>query len=138
IKDDLLKLKGPDGKNVVSRVLSGSEAFSGPLVEHAPDLVLGYAPGYRASAETGLGKWGADTFEENRDHWNSDHCIDPNEVQGVIFSNRSLEDWPSLSYEDIPPLAVGVDLEIRETSGPSYTDEDKETVEERLKGLGYL
>lgn len=140
IKSSLLDWKGPDGNNVVTSVLTNTEAFEGPLSEYGPDLVVGYTPGYRASADTGLGRWNEQMIETNRDHWNSDHCIDPSSVQGVIFSNKGLSEFPNPSYKDIPPMVVGANLEARgkPPKNDDLSDEDRQTVEDRLKGLGYL
>lgn len=140
LRSDLLNWRGPDGREVVQRVYCQDEAFEGPLASFGPDLVVGFAPGYRASSQTGLGKWQAATVEANSDHWHSDHCIDVTAVPGAIFSNRSLRLQPQLSYRDFPVLATG---EIPGDNGPfdpsvAYSDEDQATVEERLKGLGYL
>jgi predicted AlkP superfamily phosphohydrolase/phosphomutase len=133
---------GLDGRPVVQRVLSRSEAFSGPLADHGPDLVIGFSPGYRASADTGLGKWQAVEMEQNIDHWSSDHCIDSTAVPGVIFSNSSLEGLSNPSYRDIPRLAIGKAIEQSYTQPPpppSITDEESQKIiEERMKGLGYL
>lgn len=141
IRQDLMDWKGPDGHPVVQNIYLREEAFSGPLLSQAPDLVVGYAPGYRASAETGLGKWQAESIVANADHWGSDHCIDPQAVPGVLFANTSLANFPRPSFRDIPALAIGRDIEHPAAPDPSSkgTDaEDQKIIEERLKGLGYL
>ncbi len=51
----------------------------------APDLVVGYAPGYRASWATGLGEGAGVVFENNEDAWIADHCVDAAAVPGVLF-----------------------------------------------------
>lgn len=133
--------KGPDGNAVIQHVYLREEAFSGSLLAHAPDLVVGYAPGYRASPETGLGKWEASSLVPNTDHWHSDHCIDPQAVPGVLFANNGLAGFPQPSFRDIPPLAIDKTLEHGDSpsQGPPRIDpEDQKTIEERLKGLGYL
>jgi predicted AlkP superfamily phosphohydrolase/phosphomutase len=139
LKNDLLAWQGPDGKPVVNTVYYRHEVFSGPLVEYAPDLVIGYAPGYRASGETGVGSWKSTPIEPNQDHWKSDHCIDPQSVPGVIFSNQGLVNYPSPSFRDVPMITIDEDFA---GSGkpvlPSTSEEDQKTLEERLKGLGYL
>ena len=81
----MLNLQGPDGRQVMQRVVLKEEAFSGPMTDYGPDMLIGYAPGYRASSETGLGKWSAAVVETNPDHWEADHCIDSQAVPGVIF-----------------------------------------------------
>ncbi|NIS82023.1 MAG: hypothetical protein GTO14_17850 [Anaerolineales bacterium] len=141
IKEALLHWEGPDKRKVVRNVWLREEAFHGPLTPYAPDLVVGFNAGYRASGQTGLGGWGTEALEVNTDHWGADHCIDPDLVQGVIFSNVSLEDLPHPSYTDIPELTIGDTLTpkaIPPTQPPTYSDEDREILEERLKDLGYL
>jgi predicted AlkP superfamily phosphohydrolase/phosphomutase len=56
LKQRLLDWKTDDGRQIISRVLLKHEAFTGPYTRFGPDLVMGYAPGFRASSETGLGK----------------------------------------------------------------------------------
>jgi predicted AlkP superfamily phosphohydrolase/phosphomutase len=139
ISNKLLAWQDAEGVNVVKSVSTNAEDFAGPLAEYGPDLIVGYAPGYRASPQTGLGEWEKDSLEENRDHWNSDHCIDPQSVPGVLFSNQGLANFPEPSYRDMPVLATGEELEVGSAAPPpSFSDEDQEMLEERLKSLGYL
>ncbi|MGB2964817.1 MAG: alkaline phosphatase family protein [Anaerolineales bacterium] len=138
IRNGLLELAGPDGTQIFQRIQTNQEAFQGPLSEHGPDLVLGYAPGYRASADTGLGGWGDKTVEKNSDHWEADHCIDADAVPGVIFHNRGLKGFSKPSYTDIPALTLEKDLPAPPSPDPVLSDEDQEILRERLKGLGYL
>ena len=139
LKDELLQWKGPDGGSVVQNVYSQDEVFSGPLTAYGPDLIIGYRPGYRGSAETGLGQWGEDQIEINNDHWNADHCFSAEAVPGVLMSNRRLDNFSEPSFEDFPALAIGKSLGPSDSaSPPSYSDEDQEAVEKRLKDLGYL
>jgi predicted AlkP superfamily phosphohydrolase/phosphomutase len=137
----LASWKGPDGRNIVQRAYSRAEALDGPLTAYGPDLLVGYAPGYRASSQTGLGAWEKDSLEPNRDHWGADHCIDPQSVPGVLFSNRGMKDLPRPSYRDIPALITGEKPEAGSAAPPPTTGgnaEDQKAVEERLKSLGYL
>lgn len=135
----LLDWRGPDGRPVIQHIYRRDEAFSGRYTELAPDLVLGYTPGYRGSAETGLGGWKELSVEPNRDHWSADHCFDPVSVPGVLFANSGLSNHPSPSYRDIPALAIGA---MPDASGsappPKLGSEDQAKIEERLKSLGYL
>jgi hypothetical protein len=139
LREDLLAWTGPDGQPVLKNVAYRHEAFNGPFVEYGPDLILGYSPGYRASAQTGLGGWEKTTIEPNRDHWGADHCIDFMSVPGVLFSNQGLQNYPSPSYRDFPRLTIQEDLEGGgKYIPPSLSEEEQETLEERLKSLGYL
>jgi hypothetical protein len=131
--------QGPDGRPAVQRVWRREQVFSGPFADYGPDMVVGYSPGYRASSETGLGRWNGKCLEPNHDHWGADHCIEAQAVPGVLFSNQDLSGYPSPSYRDIPALTTGKDLEQRDSAPPSpLSDKDREILEERLQGLGYL
>lgn len=139
LKTKLLAWKAPDGCNVVSKVGLKHEVFNGPYTRLGPDLVVGYAPGFRASPETGLGKFVESALEKNEDHWGADHCIDPTMVPGVLFANRDLRNMPGLSFRDIPFLAIGKHLDQSYIKPPSQMGaKGQKDIEERLKGLGYL
>lgn len=139
LKRSLEAWRGPDGRPVVARAMPRAEALEGSLADYGPDLIVGYSPGYRASAETGLSQWGAAPIVPNRDHWGADHCILAESVPGVLFAQHGIGDVRQPSYRDIPWLAIGRSPEQRTTAVPLPTpEEDMETVEERLRGLGYL
>jgi hypothetical protein len=139
IKEKLLTWQDVNGNYIVRRISSKAEALSGPLVEYGPDLIVGYAPGFRASPQTGLGEWEQESIEENLDHWSADHCIDSESVPGVLFSNQGLANFPEPSYRDMPLLATGEELEGGGSAPPpSFSDEDQEILEERIKSLDYL
>jgi predicted AlkP superfamily phosphohydrolase/phosphomutase len=139
IKAALLDWKTNDGQQIISRVLLKHEAFNGPYARLGPDLVVGYAPGFRASSETGLGKSAPTSLEANLDHWGADHCIDSTKVPAVLFANRDLSNMPGVSFRDIPFLALGKHLDQSYIKPPSQTGaQGQKDLEERLKGLGYL
>jgi hypothetical protein len=139
LKTKLLEWKAEDGRQIISRVLLKHEAFNGPYTRFGPDLVMGYAPGFRASSETGLGKSADTSLEPNHDHWGADHCIDSTKVPGVLFANRDIQNMPGLSFRDIPFLALGKHLDQSYIKPPSQAvGEGQKDLEERLKGLGYL
>jgi predicted AlkP superfamily phosphohydrolase/phosphomutase len=127
------------GHPVVRRVRLKHETYSGPYSRFGPDLLVGYASGYRGSAETGLGKIPAASLERNTDHWGADHSMDADIVPGVIFSNRDLREFGGISFRDIPFLAIGKHLDGSNLKPPSQAiGEGQQALEERLKGLGYL
>lgn len=144
LRFELSAWRGPDGAPVVQRVYTRAEALDGPLAAHGPDLLIGYSPGYRASAETGVGEWSERAIEPNRDHWGADHCIDPLAVPGVLFANQGLDNLPHPSYRDIPALALDRPIDPQQApppppdAGTPDHAEDPEAVAERLKSLGYL
>lgn len=139
IKEKLLAWKTVDGKTIITRVLLKHEAFTGPYARLGPDLVIGYAPGFRASSETGLGKSADTSLVTNVDHWSADHCIDSTKVPAVIFANRDIKNMPGISFRDIPFLALGKHLDQSYIKPPSQKgSQGQKDLEERLKGLGYL
>jgi predicted AlkP superfamily phosphohydrolase/phosphomutase len=79
--------------------------YTGPYLENAPDLLIGYNAGYRTSWDCATGVVAAPVFEDNVKAWSGDHCIDPRLVPGVFFCNRAIEtDDPALI--DIAPTAL--------------------------------
>jgi predicted AlkP superfamily phosphohydrolase/phosphomutase len=70
----------------------------------APDLIVGYAPGYRASWETALGDVPADLIRINTDAWIGDHCIAAAAVPGVLLGNRR----PRISDPQLKDLTVTI------------------------------
>jgi len=139
IKDKLLGWKDAAGTAIVEKARLKHEVYSGPFTRLGPDLVVGYASGYRSSAETGLGKIPESVIEPNHDHWGADHCMDADIVPGVLFANRDLRDFGKISFRDIPFLAIGRHLDQSHIKPPSQTDrQGQKDLEERLKGLGYL
>jgi predicted AlkP superfamily phosphohydrolase/phosphomutase len=139
IKGKLLDWQDADQSSIIQKIRLKHETYSGPYTRLGPDLVVGYASGYRASAETGLGKVPSVSLEANTDHWGADHCMDSDVVPGVIFANRDLRDFGSISFRDIPFLAIGKHLDQSNLKPPSQSvGEGQKDLEERLKGLGYL
>lgn len=139
IKSNLLDWKDEGQLSIIQKIRLKHETFNGPYTRFGPDLVIGYAPGYRASAETGLGKIPAVAIESNNDHWGADHCIEADAVPGVIFTNSDLHDFGKMSFRDIPLLAIGKHLDQSNLKPPSQTTgQGQKDLEDRLKGLGYL
>ena len=79
--------------------------FSGPYVENAPDLLIGYNHGYRTSWDCASGVVSGAVFEDNVKAWSGDHCVDPRLVPGVFFCNRKI-DVADPALVDIAPTAL--------------------------------
>jgi predicted AlkP superfamily phosphohydrolase/phosphomutase len=89
LRQQLLALRDPDnGRQVIQAMLPVTPEAQNIRV--APDLIVGYSPGYRASWQTALGGVPDALIEDNRDSWIGDHCIDPAAVPGVLFSSRTV------------------------------------------------
>ena len=61
------------------------QPFAERNLEPAPDVIVGYADGYRASWDAAVGKVSPRVFEDNRKAWSGDHCVDPHLVPGVVL-----------------------------------------------------
>ncbi|MGH8611858.1 MAG: alkaline phosphatase family protein [Gammaproteobacteria bacterium] len=79
------------GGTVISQVALREDVYHGPHVDAAPDILVGYARGYRASWATTSGKIPLALIDDNDREWSGDHCIDSREVPGVLLSNRTLK-----------------------------------------------
>ncbi|MCU1272801.1 MAG: type phosphodiesterase/nucleotide pyrophosphatase [Bryobacterales bacterium] len=91
----------------IRNVYASSALYKGPYLDAAPDLIVGYAAGYRTSWEAAVGKISARVFEDNKKAWSGDHCVDPLLVPGVLFSNRKVEaEDPGI--EDMAPTALAL------------------------------
>ncbi|MBN2491784.1 MAG: alkaline phosphatase family protein [Planctomycetes bacterium] len=102
IERKLLAWRDPvNGKPVVRRVYRPGAVYSGPLVDRAPDLILGYARGYRGSNRTALGEFGRVEIEDNLDRWSGDHMMAAEEVPGILLMNRPVKS-PHPRLVDLP------------------------------------
>jgi predicted AlkP superfamily phosphohydrolase/phosphomutase len=113
------KLSGlKDGGDVAIReAFDTSTLYSGPYVENAPDLLMGYNTGYRVSWKGATGIVAGPVFDDNTKAWSGDHCIDPRLVPGVFFCNRKIDtEYPALI--DIAPTA----LTLFGIEPPAYMD----------------
>jgi predicted AlkP superfamily phosphohydrolase/phosphomutase len=79
-----------DGKRVIRGVYRSDGLYKGDATALAPDLIVGYARGYRASWATCLGDLTDEILLDNDSAWSADHCADALEVPGVLFSNRPI------------------------------------------------
>ncbi len=76
-----------NGSQIVAEVFDGALLYPGNGNGDAPDLVIGYQPGYRASWQTTLGGIPTNLIELNARKWSGDHCIFPDAVPGVLFTS---------------------------------------------------
>lgn len=110
IIDGLCALR--DGEIVaIRRVVDVAADWKGPYRTDGPDLLPGYADGYRVSWDCAKGAVRPELFEDNRKCWSGDHCVDSEIVPGVLFTNVPLRD-DSAGLIDIGPTVLdlfGVD-----------------------------
>jgi predicted AlkP superfamily phosphohydrolase/phosphomutase len=91
---------------VISNVYRADRVYAGNATALAPDLIVGYDRGYRASWETCEGKLTRDILLDNTNPWGADHCADARKVPGILFCNRPLRHQdPALV--DVAPSILG-------------------------------
>lgn len=119
IRRALLQARDPlDGAPLVRTVDLGAELYHGPQAAHGPDLVLGYADGYRASWQTALGGVPAEVVDHNRKAWSGDHCVDPQLVPGIFLCNRPIAEANPRIIDIAPTILSWLGLEPpEETDG---------------------
>jgi len=112
-------LKDTEGdQSGITQVWDSADLYAGAYRENAPDLIIGYGAGYRASWDSVTGKVSASVFEDNEMCWGGDHCIDPRLVPGVLFSSRRIDTHEGPNIMDIAPTvlaAFGIEI-------PGYMD----------------
>jgi predicted AlkP superfamily phosphohydrolase/phosphomutase len=93
------------GRVGITGVFDCDAVYAGPYVDNAPDLLVGYGDGFRASWDSVMGKVTSEIFEDNLKAWSGDHCIDPRLVPGVLFCNRKIaEEKPAIV--DVAPTML--------------------------------
>jgi predicted AlkP superfamily phosphohydrolase/phosphomutase len=98
----LVAVRDYDGRQVIRDVYRADQIYHGNETTLAPDLIVGYARGFRASWETMLGDLTDDVLLKNENAWSADHCAAAAEVPGVLFCNRAIR--PPSTRDDGPAL----------------------------------
>jgi len=106
IKEKLVKVVDEKfKKNAVKKAFVREEIYRGPYTVNAPDVVVGYAVGYRVSWESAVNYVGEELFSDNTRMWSGDHAFTRDQIPGVFFCNRRIaEKDPGLI--DISPTVL--------------------------------
>lgn len=98
-------LVDPDsGRAGITGIFDCDVVYAGPYVDNAPDLIIGYGQGFRASWDSVMGKVTATVFEDNTKAWSGDHCVDPRLVPGVLFCNQKIADEKTAIVDVAPTI----------------------------------
>jgi predicted AlkP superfamily phosphohydrolase/phosphomutase len=110
-KELISKLSGlrdeSGGEVAITEVYDRDRIYSGPYAPNAPDLIIGYNQGFRASWDSVTGKVIGTVFEDNTKAWSGDHCIDPRHVPGVFYFSRKTGS-KSPSIMDVAPTVLNL------------------------------
>ncbi|MCP4570939.1 MAG: nucleotide pyrophosphatase [bacterium] len=91
INGKLAGLPDPRGGEAIRESWAAADVYRGPYASNSPDAIVGYNRGYRADWHAAVGRLTDEAIRDNRRAWSGDHCMDPDQVPGVVFANRPLE-----------------------------------------------
>lgn len=106
-----------DNAIAINTVYDGATIFKGAYAYDAPDMVVGYADGYRVSWESVTGKLTEHVFSDNTKPWSGDHGVDTAIVDGVLFCNRPIGKGAPDMYDIAPTVLSLFDVPI-----PNYME----------------
>ena len=146
IKEGLIKLHDDqEGVKPIEAVYDTREAYSGPYVKEAPDLIAGFRVGHRVSWSSVTGGLSEEIFEDNTRPWSGDHNMNPPNVPGMLFCNRGIAS-ESPHIMDIGPTILdlfGVPVpkycdgrSFMPAAGVAQTGSSHKEPEEEVAGLG--
>lgn len=105
-------------KVAIREVYASHRLYKGPYADDAPDLIVGYAVGWRASWEGVRGMVNRTIFDDNTKAWSGDHCIDPELVPGVLITNQTWQTDKEPAISDLAPTM----LDLFGVPAPRYMD----------------
>lgn len=107
MKAKLLALTDPlTGRKAIHAVHDAAVVYKGPYAGNGPDLLVGFAEGYRASWRAAAGEVEDGIFSDNTKSWSGDHSIDRSQVPGMFFCNRKLNLANGIGLIDVAPTIL--------------------------------
>jgi predicted AlkP superfamily phosphohydrolase/phosphomutase len=101
-----------EGRAIVRSAVTARELGIPDGDPSGPDLVVGFAPGYRVSWDSCLLGLDEPVIFPNRSRWSGDHCsVDPEAVPGLVLSNRSLRIEGASLLDLYPTVRAALGLE---------------------------
>jgi predicted AlkP superfamily phosphohydrolase/phosphomutase len=100
---------------VIRNVYRADKVYSGNATALAPDLIIGYHRGFRASWKTALGELENDAIAENKAAWSADHCADALEVPGVLWCNQPIRGENPALVDVAPSILAAYGLQTPAT-----------------------
>jgi predicted AlkP superfamily phosphohydrolase/phosphomutase len=97
----------PNAPRPIRRIFNTRADWAGPYRVNGPDLIVGYAAGYRCSWECAKGRVTEAVFCDNTRAWSGDHCVDTELVPGVLLANVPFG-ARSAGIVDIAPTVLDV------------------------------
>jgi predicted AlkP superfamily phosphohydrolase/phosphomutase len=108
-----------NGRKAVKEVYKSQDIYSGDQAASAPDLVVGFNDGFRASWQTAIGGAPAVLIEDNLKKWSGDHIVDASLVPGILLANFPINK-PEPHQIDIAPTVLNFfGLDVQDMEGDS-------------------
>ena len=103
----LMTMTDPEtGQRIVRNVYKRDDVYSGPFLQNASDLQVGFEDGYRVSWQTALGGTPPEIVYANTRKWSADHgSFDFANTAGTLISNRRLS-GPRYAIVDVAPTVL--------------------------------
>lgn len=92
------------GERMIFKVYKAGDWYSGECTAEAPDLIVGYNSGYRASWETALGKIPRTVVTDNTKKWSGDHCMAKEVIPGILFTSKPIVRTNPALYDLAPSI----------------------------------
>jgi predicted AlkP superfamily phosphohydrolase/phosphomutase len=121
IAKKLLEVRDPKtGEQAILRFYKTKDIYNNADEQLAPDAIVGYNRGYRASWETAVGSFPKVLFTDNEERWSGDHCMAAEVVPGILVTNKKVK-LSSPTLRDMAPTMLaefGIDA-LAEMTGKS-------------------
>lgn len=100
------------GKKVIVDAYDTNKIYTSPDQNIVPDIIIGYADGFRISDEAVLGKFPKEIIADRTDPWSADHCVDSSVVPGLLISNRSLQNTAPGLWDLAPSILTAFGVSV--------------------------
>jgi predicted AlkP superfamily phosphohydrolase/phosphomutase len=87
------------GDKVIRRAYVAQDVYSGPYVDEAPEIILGFNRGYRISNKSPLGRVPKEVVEDNRAKWSGDHMGAAEILPGILLANQPIKTEAPALYD---------------------------------------
>ncbi|MEE8401791.1 MAG: alkaline phosphatase family protein [Candidatus Hydrothermarchaeaceae archaeon] len=115
IIEKLKKLTDPKtGKRAITRLYRSEDVYQGQFVKNAPDIIIGFSPGYRMAWQNAIGGMTPEVFSDNQKKWDGDHIVDPSHVPGVLFTNFKIKNENPHQMDIAPTVLSMLGLRVPE------------------------
>ena len=111
IREKLREVRDEDGSPVIDVANIVDSIFPNADPQVAPDMIVGYGDGYRASWDTVLGQMPRTIIEDNLDRWSGTHLTAPSVVPGMLVTSRKIAAGNPTLCDIAPTILAEFDIQ---------------------------